>query len=124
MMLPLRPFPLPDVWRGHTSTWDGTNLLRIGLTTVDDIDEVIASGVEPSSDTSGIVAAVLRLRDGRYISYQTYYNRTCDGFRETAYGGGVADLIVSSTLRTAALTGLTDIGRSLCGFPEDWGHSG
>ena len=64
----------------------------------------------------GEVAAILLLNDGRYVSYETFYGPTGDGFYEDAYGGD-ADLVFSSSLENALRYGLTKNGRKLVGMP-------
>lgn len=117
--LPLNPFPLPSDWEGRYLSWDGTSVHGYEFI----VEEIIASSEQPgTSGWEGKVAAVCRLKDGRYISYETFWDVSGDGFRRDAYGGD-ADLIFSSTLEAAVKFGLTDEGRRMCGLPEDWNLS-
>lgn len=100
------------------STWHGRLVSVDGAATDDfaaeDVAEILGEGV--SGDYwDGTVAAVLRLRDGRFVAYETFYGPTGDGFSEDAYGGD-ADLHFASTLDAVVRFGLTDDGRELCGL--------
>jgi hypothetical protein len=87
--------------------------------TEDDVAEVVAAG-ESGDRWDGTVAAVLRLKDGRFVSYETFYGPTGDGFSLDAYGGD-ADLKFGATLEVVQRLGLTDEGRRLCGWdPEQF----
>lgn len=105
----------------NRSGWHG-QLVSLDDTSTDDFEakdvaEVVACG---SSDESwdGEVAAVLRLHDGRFVSYETFWGPTGNGFCEDAYGGN-ADLKFGASLEVVARLGLTDQGRRLCGWSPD-----
>jgi hypothetical protein len=57
----------------------------------------------------------MKLHDGRYVSFETFYGPTGDGFLRDAYGGD-ADLVFSSSYEAAIMLGLTEEGRRLCGL--------
>lgn len=102
-----------DNWHGRLISLDGTSAEDF---TEQDVVEVVAHG--DSGDVwDGEVAAVLRLTDGRYVSYETFYGPTGHGFSEDAYGGD-ADLNFGADLDTVVRLGLTDEGRCLCGLPN------
>lgn len=111
----VNPFNRID-WDGHLVSLDET------LTddfTAEDVAEVIASG-QSNDDWDGEVAAVLRLKDGRFVSYETFWGPTGDGFCADAYGGR-ADMHFGATLEVVQRLGLTDTGRRLCGWdPEQF----
>ena len=104
------PFDRFD-WIGHLLSLDGTSTADFSE---DDLDEVIAQGSTPD-DWDGEVAAVIRLKDGRYVAWETFWGPTGDGFSCAAYGG-TADIAFASSLETAVSFGLTDEGRKLCGL--------
>lgn len=111
----VNPFNRSD-WSGHYVSLDGTDASDFSE---DDVAEIIASGCHPDgSDWDGNVAAVLLLRDGRYVSYETFWGPTGDGFSYDAYGGN-ADIHFASDLATVGRLGLTDEGRRLCGWAAD-----
>lgn len=118
-VLPLDPFPLGEDWYGACRSFDGTSLDGWEELAPDDVAEIIAATEHRDAHWSWKIIAVARLKDGRYISYETFYDVSGDGFRRETYGGE-ADIIFSSTLEAAVMFGLTDRGRELCGLPEDW----
>lgn len=101
-------------------TWHG-RLVSIGGAattdfTADDVEEVVAEGVHEKG-YDGSVAAVLKLKDGRFVTYETFWGPTGNGFSEDAYGGD-ADLHFAATFEDAVRWGLTDEGRRLCGIEQ------
>lgn len=103
--------------------WSGRLISLGGAPTDDfteeDVAEVIAQGEEDhGGGWDGECAAVLRLKDGRYVSYETFWGPTGDGFCADAYGG-TADLQFAYDEATVVRWGLTDNGRKLCGYPVD-----
>jgi hypothetical protein len=105
----INPFGSRSQWHGRLVSVDG--VAKDDFTAAD-VAEVIARG-ETGDDWEGTVAAVMRLHDGRFVAYETFYGPTGDGFSEDAYGGD-ADLHFASTLDAVVRFGLTDIGRDLC----------
>jgi hypothetical protein len=106
-------------WEERFVSLDGTEASDF---TIEDVAEVVASG-ETGDQWDGDVAAVLRLKDGRFVSYETFYGPTGDGFSLDAYGGD-ADLKFGATLEVVQRLGLTDNGRRLCGWtPEQFDGS-
>lgn len=103
-------------WHGRLISLDGTSAADF---TDADVAEVVAAG-DDGDEWDGSVAAVLRLNDGRYVSFETFYGPTGNGFSEDAYGGD-ADLNFAADLATATRLGLTDEGRRLCGIPNPEG---
>lgn len=106
----VNPFGEYNTWHGRYVSLDGC---EAGEFTKDDVAEVIHEGVEGAGGYDGSVAAVLRLKDGRYVSYETFFGPTGDGFSEDAYGGD-ADIHFANDLTTIITLGLTDDGRALC----------
>lgn len=84
--------------------------------TLDDVAEVIAYGETPDG-WDGEVSGVVRLKDGRYVAWETFWGPTGDGFSEDAYGGD-ADITIAGTLDAAIRFGMTDAGRRLCGLKQ------
>lgn len=101
-------------------TWSGRLIAHDGASdadfTEDDVAAVVAEGAS-GDEWDGTVAAVLVLKDGRFVSYETFYGPTGNGFSEDAYGGD-ADLHFAPTYEAVVRWGLTDEGRRLCGIPN------
>lgn len=95
-------------WHGQLLTRDGTST---EMPTEDDVAEVVAQA-STGDQWDGKVAAVLRLKDGRFVAWETFYGPTGNGFSEDAYGGE-ADLTFAGSLAGAIQWGLTDEGRGL-----------
>lgn len=83
----------------------------------EDMDELLYFGTT-GADWDGKEAAVMRLKDGRFVAYETWWGPTGDGFSEDAYGGD-SNLYFGRDLNNLILTALTDEGRRLCGIPEE-----
>lgn len=96
-------------WHGHVISDDGTSTHPF---TEADLDKVVFAGATDESDWEGNCAAVILLKDGRYVTWETTWGPTGNGFSEDAYGGD-ADVHFSSTLDTAVNMGLTQEGRAL-----------
>jgi len=86
----LTPVPLPDI------------------TEVMSVREYAAT----KDDWDGVSVAVLKLTRGRWMTWESWWGPTGDGFSEDAYGGD-ADVWISDTLELAYRLGLTDAGRSM-----------
>jgi hypothetical protein len=82
--------------------------------TEDDIDEVI--GYDEDDDKwDGTCAGVVKLKDGRYVAWESWWGPTGDGFSMDAYGGN-SDFTIAATLDEAVRFGLTDAGRKRLGL--------
>lgn len=111
----VNPFDGSATW-GDLRTHDDTDTTMF---TMADVAEVLHEG--SSGETwDGTVAAVIRLRDGRFVAWETFYGPTGDGFHEDAYGGD-ADVTFGSTLDSVIRWGLTDEGRNILGIPHPEG---
>ena len=105
--------PRPRSWHGHLRGVDGASAADF---TEEDVAEVIAAGCT-GEGWDGEVAAVLRLHDGRFVAYESWWGPTGSGFCRDAYGGQ-ADVIFAPSLDSAIRWGMTEDGRRLCGLPE------
>lgn len=101
-------------WDHNLTSLDGTPATDI---TEDDVAEVVASGTDGIGGWDGNVAAVLRLKDGRFVAYETSWGPTGSGFFRDAYGGD-ATLFFGASFDVVKTMGLTDEGRRLCGLVD------
>jgi hypothetical protein len=108
----ISPFSTWNDWRGRVVTKDGTDTT---MPTADDVAEVLHEGTTDEGDWDGTVAGIVRLHDGRFVAWETFWGPTGDGFHEDAYGGD-ADVTFAATLDGAIRWGLTNEGRALCGL--------
>jgi len=108
----VNPFSRTD-WHGRFVSLDDTSTQDFKE---DDMDELLAAGETPK-DWDGQVAGVCRLKDGRYVGWETNWGPTGSGFCQDAYGGD-ADIYVGATLEVVMWQGLSAEGRRLCGWPE------
>lgn len=95
------PFRRLD-WHGKLFTTDGTDTTDF---TEEDVDSVLWYS-DDGDRWDGWASGIIKLKDGRIISWETSYGPTGDGFCEDAYGGD-ADILCSKTVNTALLHGLT-----------------
>lgn len=105
-----------DIWgKDYPDQWHGRWIVHGGVSDADftagDVAEVIASATTPDA-WDGFSAAVLRLTDGRFVSFESFYGPTGSGFCDDAYGGD-ADIHVAPDFDTIVRFGLTDEGRAL-----------
>jgi hypothetical protein len=71
-------------------------------------------------DWDGFGAAVIQLKDGRWVAWESSWGPTGSGFSEDAYGGD-ANVYFSSTMEGAIMLGLTPVSRDLLGLDtENW----
>lgn len=104
------PFHRRD-WAGKIVSVDGASTEDFGD---DDLAEVVASG-ESDDDWDGTSAGIVRLEDGRFVCWSTWWGPTGDGFCCDAYGGDET-IFVASTLDACVRLGLDEEGRKLCGL--------
>lgn len=104
-------------WNGRLVSINGTDTTDF---TKEDVAEVVAD-YSSGDQWDGSVAAILKLKDGRFVTYETFYGPTGNGFSEDAYGGD-ADIHFASTYEDAVRWGLTDEGRTHLGFPQPEGE--
>ncbi len=100
-------------WHGHcrhVNDITGT----VDLPRITDVDYVVIHD-KTSDRWDGVSAAVLRLKDGRYMTWESWWGPTGSGFCEDAYGGDV-DVWIADTLEDAVSLGLTVGGRLLLGL--------
>lgn len=123
--LTIRITPFTDWADGKqwTTSWHG-KVKRIGNVKVDlpcaeDVEEVLYEG-ESGDVWDGKCAALVRLKDGRLMAYETFYGPTGNGFYEDAYGGDAEVWFAHPrSLKTLVLQAFTDEGRRLLGIPEE-----
>lgn len=86
---------------------------------IKDVDYVIHQGEEEEDgDWDGTAAAVLKLKDGRYMVWEAWWGPTGDSFNEDAYGGD-GDVSFARDYYQAVMFGLTDEGRKILNLDLD-----
>ena len=68
-------------------------------------------------DWDGTCAAIFRLKDGRWVAFETTWGPTGHGFSEDAYGGD-ANIFVAKTCADAGIHGVSENIRKEMGFYE------
>lgn len=101
-------------WHGELKSLDGTPTTDFSE---DDVEEILYSGTI-GDEWDGKNAAIIKLRDGRFVAYESSYGPTGSGFSEDAYGGD-ADVFFASSSDTVIKMGLTDEGRRVAQIPEE-----
>lgn len=115
-MMPWGLEPGKSYWtRGEFVSVDGA---PTGPVREEDVEEILFHGDTGARDWDGKEAAVLKLRSGTYVAYETWWGPTGDGFHEDAYGGD-EKLYFGRDLNNLILTALSDEGRRLCGIPAE-----
>lgn len=94
-------------WHGEFVSLDGA---ATGDFTRDDIDALLAYGTS-GDEWDGETAGIVRLKDGRFVSWESSYGPTGDGFSEDAYGGDT-DIWFATTAGTA-LEKISECGREI-----------
>jgi hypothetical protein len=94
-------------WHGNYISLDGCDANDFGH---EDLDFFIAYG-DSGPDWDGSSAGIFKLKDGRYVSFESDWGPTGSGFSEDAYGGH-ADIAFSAT-PGAALEYLSERSREL-----------
>ena len=97
------PFTGRYSWHGKIYSMDNTPIDDFSS---DDLEMVVWS-YETPDEWDGEVSCVCKLKDGRFVSWETTWGPTGDGFCEDAYGGD-ADILMSSSLRTAMVLGISE----------------
>lgn len=77
---------------------------------ISDVVEVV-SHCETGDRFEGNSYAVVRLLDGRFLAWETWWGATGDGFFHDAYGGD-SDVVVSMSLALICRLGISDEARS------------
>ena len=88
--------------------WGG-NLLSIDGTAADDFERDDVAEVVAQGDASYTAVAIVRLKDGRFASWEANWDVTGDGFCRDAYGGD-ADIMFAASAEVAA-RGLSEASR-------------
>ena len=118
----IKLMPWGEVPPGAHGHWTTGRLVSIAGCPVGAVfPEDVAAVVYHYADEDGWdgkEVCVLRLKDGRFVAYETFWGPTGHGFSEDAYGGG-ADLVFGWSLGDVVLEALTDEGRRLVGIPEE-----
>lgn len=114
----VNPFNYPDsvTYSALLAAGDDTDTT---MPTAEDVAEVLHEA-SSGDQWDGTVAAVLKLHDGRFMVWETFYGPTGNGFIEDAYGGD-AEIMFASTYDAAIRWGLTDEGRNLLDIPHPVG---
>jgi len=107
-------YELPSVnpfWYFHpeNGNWHGSFMSDEDLPTTleeKEIEEVLWS-FDSGPDWEGDCAAIVKMNDGRYITWESWWGPTGDGFHEDAYGGD-SDIHITKDLKKALLFGLSD----------------
>lgn len=110
-------FPNPfyrGQWHGEVRTFDRAVTHDFEELDEDDVERIIAQFATPDQ-WDGYSCGIVLLRDGRYVSWHSFYGPTGDGFNEDAYGGN-ADVIISKSLSTALRYGLDEESRIALGY--------
>lgn len=102
------------------SEWDGRIVALDGCPAddfyPDEVDLILAE-YDSGEQWDGDVAAVIKLKDGRWVAWETFYGPTGDGFSADAYGGN-ADMFMATSLDILLRFGLTEEGRRKLDIPE------
>lgn len=101
-------------WSGELTTTDDTATNDF---TVEDVARVIAHGTTAKDDWDGKCAGIVRLKDGRYVSWESWWGPTGSGFCNDAYGGD-ADIVFSRTIKAATLA-ISESARELLTWNTD-----
>ena len=87
-----------------------------GLPAWVEVAEVVAFDVKEAG-WDGDEAVLLRLRDGRYLGWESWWGPTGNGFERDAYGGDAA-VWISADLDDVLYAGLGAAARRMLGYPE------
>lgn len=117
------PINLQDIyeapWLRSSEGWDGKTIILDGCTdhdfTLEDVDVVLAYGDTGQDGWYGKAAGIARLKDGRYVAWESWWDATGSGFGRDAYGGD-ADIAFAST-PGRALQYLSEQSRELLRWP-------
>lgn len=91
-----------------SSYWHGSFMSDEDLLTEleeKEIEEVIWS-YDSGQGWDGDCAAIVKMKDGRYVTWESWWGPTGDGFNEDAYGGD-SDIHLTKNLKKALLFGLS-----------------
>lgn len=108
--------PFGDIDSGEYVSLDGTTA---GPIQEEDVEAVLYHG-DTGDAWDGVEAAILKLKDGRFVGYETWWGPTGSGFSEDAYGGD-AKLCFGADLDTVARLALSDESRRLVSY-QDTSH--
>lgn len=105
-------------WTGRILSCDGTPTTDWYQHEKEDEPAQVIACADTGWGWDGNCAGIARLRDGRYVAWETTWGPTGDGFCCDAYGGD-ADIHVGSTLDAVIWMGLSAEGRTLLGYPAE-----
>ena len=94
-------------WAGELTTVDGCDTTDF---TRDDVEELVRE-VKTDGDWSGESCGLAKLKDGRFIAWESDWDATGSGFCCDAYGG-TAGIVFGKTAE-GALAGLTEKAREM-----------
>lgn len=104
-------------WTGKFLSFDDTPTTEFGP---EDLDKVFAVGHRDTGSMDGEAAAIVLLKDGRWVAWESTWGPTGDGFCCDAYGGD-ANIYFSSSLADAIALGLSLDARDMLGLKiEEW----
>jgi len=107
-------WPMPwsrGEWHGEFVSLDGA---PTGDFNSDDVSAVLAFGEAVDEWQDGSQAGIARLKDGRFVSWESFSDVSGSGFSADGTGGG-ADIWLSTTAG-AALEKISEIGREMLRF--------
>lgn len=115
-LMPWSESPGADEYGGG---WSGGGFVSLDRTEVgpvskSDVAEIIHYYQSPDN-WDGNEIAVMQLKDGRFVAYETWWGPTGNGFSEDAYGGD-SNLYFASSLDTILRLALGDEARRTLGI--------
>lgn len=105
-----------DGWHGE---FKRVGNVKAGPFMPGDVQKILYAG-EAGDDWDGTSVAVLALKDGRLVAWETIWGPTGNGFFEDAYGGDAEIWFAHSRhLKALINSALTDAGREIAGLPRE-----
>lgn len=114
-------------WRRRSDNWSGKLITLDDTPTTDfkreDIARVFAANMRGEmGGWDGKAAAIIQLKDDRWVAWESFWAPTGSGFSYDAYGGD-SNVYFGSTLENVIAYGLTNDGRDILGLDiENWSN--